>query len=101
MADGAAGGIEPLLAAEVISHRQDLQAAPLQRREEVKDVLAPHRLFDPVPSLSIRPPGDNNSLAHVRPVAICADANISFLFTQIGPRQGIGLHGQAMMGRSP
>ena len=55
MAHGAGRGVEPFLAADIVGHGQHLQPAALERRQEIKHVLAAHRLHHGIALLAFRP----------------------------------------------
>ena len=103
MAHGAGGGVEPFLAADIVGHGQHLQPAALQRRQEIKDVLAAHRLHDGVALLPVRPAFDDDPFAEVGEEAILARDDFCLLRGKLGLGQvgRVRLHGQAVEGGGP
>ena len=90
---------------DVVRQRQHLQAAAIQRGEEVIDVLAAHHLRDRVCAFAAW--GDFAHAAGRRGdldvVPAFTDRNIARLRRQprLGKRRGIRLHGQAVPGSGP
>ncbi len=101
MAHRAARHVEPLLAPQIETHRQDLQPPALQRGQEIKDVLAAHRLLDAIAPPSTRTALDDDSLGNVSLETVRAGLERGFLLDQVGPRQRVCPHRQPVMRRRP
>ena len=97
--------VEPFLLADIIGDGQDLKPTPLQRSQEILDILSPegvfHRIFFvPLRTLFDYPTGFASDIGAI---AILADEDRICLRSELlaGKLGRVGLHGQAVMGGRP
>gem|GEM_PF-5449753 len=103
MANCAGGGIQPFPAAHVISDRQHLQLAPLQRREEIEHILASHHLHHRETRFALRAALNHHPALEIGPEPVGTRHHLLRLRGQLasGQFRRVGLHGQAVKRRGP
>ena len=86
MADAARGRVEPFLLVDVVGDGERLQLAPLERREEIVDVLPADDLLHRVFLLAVGALLDDpaRTVRDIRPVAVLSDGDFVCLGSEFG-----------------